>query len=376
MTDYHDRKSFNLHVLRSKIVNWKQGHEDNEHSQRAVDFLIKKLKNSEGVLDSLAKVLLNPYLPSPCITIPPSVDKRIQIVYRKEFPHVVYCRLWRFADLQNYHELIPSSQCRYPFSSGNNRNQKHVCINPYHYDRVPSQVLPSIIEPRINNENTPPTPPLSMCSPDPYSPQFSNHHTLSSWCTINYYEYSSKVGDQFRASSSQIFVDGYTSPYRNFSNRFSLGLLENIKRQKGVEFVRESIGRGIELIEHCNGDVSIRNRSWSCSVFVQSILYNRLIGSNDFTIHHLPRRQSIHSIFNSSLFAQLVSDPLATYESILDLTKLCSIQVSFKYGWGYEYGQREITSTPCWLSILINEPLRLLDARLQQLQPQQATTSS
>jgi hypothetical protein len=48
MNDYHDRKSFNLHVLRSKIVNWKQGHEDNEHSQRAVDFLIKKLKNSDG----------------------------------------------------------------------------------------------------------------------------------------------------------------------------------------------------------------------------------------------------------------------------------------------------------------------------------------
>jgi MAD (mothers against decapentaplegic) family protein 1 len=92
-----------------------------------------------GVLDSLAKVLLNPQSPSPCITIPPSVDKRIQIVYRKEFPHVVYCRLWRFADLQNYHELVPSSQCHYPFSPGNNRNQKFVCINPYHYNRVPSQ---------------------------------------------------------------------------------------------------------------------------------------------------------------------------------------------------------------------------------------------
>jgi hypothetical protein len=48
MNDYHDRKSFNLHVLRSKIVNWKQGHEDNEHSQRAVDFLIKKLKTTDG----------------------------------------------------------------------------------------------------------------------------------------------------------------------------------------------------------------------------------------------------------------------------------------------------------------------------------------
>ncbi|CAF4011162.1 unnamed protein product [Rotaria sordida] len=376
MNDYHDRKSFNLHVLRSKIVNWKQGHEDNEHSQRAVDFLIKKLKNSDGVLDSLAKVLLNPHCSSPCITIPPSVDKRIQIVYRKEFPHVVYCRLWRFADLQNYHELVPSLQCRYPFSPGNNRNQKLVCINPYHYNRVPSQVLPSIIEPRINNENTPPTPPPSSYSPDPYSPQWTNHQVLPPWCTINYYEYSNKVGEQFRASLPQIFVDGYTSPCRNFANRFSLGFLENVKRQKGVEYVRASIGRGIELIEHENGDVSVRNRSWSCSIFIQSILYNRLNGLNDSTVYHLQRRQSIHSIFNLSIFTQLVNNPLATYESILDLTKLCTIQVSFKYGWGYDFGQREITSTPCWLSILINEPLRLIDTRLQQLQPQQATTSS
>jgi hypothetical protein len=101
-----------------------------------------------------------------------------------------------------------------------------------------------------------------------------------------------------------------------------------------------------------------------------------LNGLNDSTVYHLQRRQSIHSIFNSSIFTQLVNDPLGTYESILDLTKLCTIKVSYKYGWGYDFGQREITSTPCWLSILINEPLRLIDARLQQLQPQQATTSS
>ena len=54
-----------------------------------------------------------------------------------------------------------------------------------------------------------------------------------------------KLGEQFRALSSRIFVDGYTSPYRNFTNRFSLGLLENVKRQKNVEYVRASIGRGI-----------------------------------------------------------------------------------------------------------------------------------
>lgn len=76
------------------------------------------------------------------------------------------------------------------------------------------------------------------------SPQWNHQQLLPSWCTINYYEYSQKVGGQFRASSSQIFVDGYTSPYKNFTNRFSLGLLENVKRHTGVESVRASIGRG------------------------------------------------------------------------------------------------------------------------------------
>ena len=130
------------------------------------------------------------------------------------------------------------------------------------------------------------------------------------------------------------------------------------------------------MVEDHFGNVSIRNRSWTCSIFVQSVLYNRLNGLNDSTVYHLQRRQTISSLFHSSLFQRLVEDPSATYESILNLTKLCTIQVSFKYGWGYEYGQREITSTPCWLSIVLSEPLRIIDARLQQLQPEQATTSS
>ncbi len=143
-----------------------------------------------------------------------------------------------------------------------------------------------------------------------------------------------------------------------------------------MESIRAAIGKGIELIEHYNGDISIRNRSSSCSVFVQAILFNRLKNLSDSTVLDLKPRQSIDSIFNSSIFNQLVNDPLATYESILDLTKSCTIQISFICGWGYDFGQREITSTPCWLSILINEPLRLIDIRLQQLKPEQATTSS
>lgn len=94
------------------------------------------------------------------------------------------------------------------------------------------------------------------------SPQWNQQQLFSSWCTINYYEYSNKVGEQFRASSPRIFVDGYTSPFRNFSDRFSLGLLENVKRQKGVEHVRASIGRGMFNIDRNEMNVFL-SRHWT-----------------------------------------------------------------------------------------------------------------
>lgn len=67
-----------------------------------------------------------------------------QVSHRKGLPHVIYCRVWRWPDLQSHHELKPLELCEYPFSS----KQKEVCINPYHYKRVESPVLPPVLVPR------------------------------------------------------------------------------------------------------------------------------------------------------------------------------------------------------------------------------------
>jgi len=56
------------------------------------------------------------------------------VSHRKGLPHVIYCRVWRWPDLQSHHELKPLDCCEYPFSA----KQKEVCINPYHYKRVES----------------------------------------------------------------------------------------------------------------------------------------------------------------------------------------------------------------------------------------------
>jgi len=57
-----------------------------------------------------------------------------KVSHRKGLPHVIYCRVWRWPDLQSHHELKPLDCCEYPFSA----KQKEVCINPYHYKRVES----------------------------------------------------------------------------------------------------------------------------------------------------------------------------------------------------------------------------------------------
>ena len=56
----------------------------------------------------------------------------MEVSHRKGLPHVIYCRVWRWPDLQSHHELRPTPNCAFPFSA------KHplVCINPYHYARV------------------------------------------------------------------------------------------------------------------------------------------------------------------------------------------------------------------------------------------------
>ena len=105
-------------------------------------------KHNKEALILLDKVLANEGKdPSECVTIPRSIDGRLQIAHRKALPHVIYCRVYRWPDLQSHNELKAKTNCRYCFES----NQKEVCINPYHYDRVESaNVLPPVLVPRYS----------------------------------------------------------------------------------------------------------------------------------------------------------------------------------------------------------------------------------
>ncbi|KFQ73641.1 Mothers against decapentaplegic 3, partial [Phaethon lepturus] len=380
-----------------------------------------------------------------------SLDGRLQVSHRKGLPHVIYCRLWRWPDLHSHHELRAMEMCEYAF----NMKKDEVCVNPYHYQRVETPVLPPVLVPRHTEipaefpplddyshsipENTnfpagiepqsnyiPGSPNLS---PNPMSPAhnnlgasldrigtkqpgaltsqcpkpleqlmaqgvtiFQNGCSFSSplvllracdsfcflfcadlqpvtycepafWCSISYYELNQRVGETFHASQPSMTVDGFTDPSN--SERFCLGLLSNVNRNAAVELTRRHIGRGVRLY-YIGGEVFAECLSDS-AIFVQSPNCNQRYGWHPATVCKIPPGCNL-KIFNNQEFAALLAQSVNQgFEAVYQLTRMCTIRMSFVKGWGAEYRRQTVTSTPCWIELHLNGPLQWLDKVLTQM---------
>lgn len=473
-----------------KLLGWKQGDEEEKWAEKAVDALVKKLKKKQGAIEDLERALSCPGQDSKCITIPRSLDGRLQVSHRKGLPHVIYCRVWRWPDLQSHHELKAESCCKYPF----NAKQKDVCINPYHYTRVESPVLPPVLVPRFSDPipggplmpyqqmpepsmphnvsygqsgfnsggpggggapgtSPPPAPQPSSGASGPLSPGMSSggipspgsppgasssaasgapstgmhspfggtgpdtpppayspvgggedrpstsqqqppqpgtsnsammdanamdtscsnniqseavaYEETPFWCSIAYYELNSRVGEVYHAQASTIYVDGFTNPSVHNNNRFCLGQLSNVNRNSTIENTRRHIGKGVQLT-YLNGEVYAHCMSDS-AIFVQSRNCNYHHGFHPTTVCKIPSGCSL-KIFNNQEFASLLSQSVQHgYEAVFELTKMCTIRMSFVKGWGAEYHRQDVTSTPCWIEIHLDGPLQWLDKVLTQM---------
>ncbi|XP_074991955.1 mothers against decapentaplegic homolog 2 isoform X4 [Calonectris borealis] len=373
-----------------------QNGQEEKWCEKAVKSLVKKLKKT-GQLDELEKAITTQNCNTKCVTIPRrwwscvlwkafvrkpedvfstcseiwglstpntidqwdttglysfseqtrSLDGRLQVSHRKGLPHVIYCRLWRWPDLHSHHELKAIENCEYAF----NLKKDEVCVNPYHYQRVETPVLPPVLVPR-HTEILTELPPL-----DDYTHSIPENTNFPAGIEpqSNYIPETPPPG--------YISEDGETSD-QQLNQSMDTGSPAELSPST-LSPVNHSLGRGVRLY-YIGGEVFAECLSDS-AIFVQSPNCNQRYGWHPATVCKIPPGCNL-KIFNNQEFAALLAQSVNQgFEAVYQLTRMCTIRMSFVKGWGAEYRRQTVTSTPCWIELHLNGPLQWLDKVLTQM---------
>ncbi|XP_041430824.1 SMAD family member 2 S homeolog isoform X3 [Xenopus laevis] len=353
-----------------------QNGQEEKWCEKAVKSLVKKLKKT-GQLDELEKAITTQNCNTKCVTIPStcseiwglstpntidqwdttglysfseqtrSLDGRLQVSHRKGLPHVIYSRLWRWPDLHSHHELKAVENCEYAF----NLKKDEVCVNPYHYQRVETPVLPPVLVPR-HTEILTELPPL-----DDYTHSIPENTNFPAGIEpqSNYIPETPPPG--------YISEDGETSD-QQLNQSMDTGSPAELSPST-LSPVNHNLGRGVRLY-YIGGEVFAECLSDS-AIFVQSPNCNQRYGWHPATVCKIPPGCNL-KIFNNQEFAALLAQSVNQgFEAVYQLTRMCTIRMSFVKGWGAEYRRQTVTSTPCWIELHLNGPLQWLDKVLTQM---------
>ncbi|KAM6294324.1 mothers against decapentaplegic homolog 6-like [Aegotheles albertisi] len=266
-------------------------------------------------------------------------------------PQVLLCRLYRWPDLRQPHELKHLCYC----AGGRGGCGDALCCNPHHFSRLAAP-------------ETPP-PPYSKASWGPSWPDEPQHRgtqllefsynggdwrdtSLSRstvkdgyWCKLAYWEHRTRVGRLYAVHEASVNV--FCELPRG--SGFCLGQLPAAHRSRSVRRARGKIGRGL-LLSREPGGVWAYNRS-EHPIFVSSPTLGPP-GARGVTVLKVPPGYSA-KVFDYERAGGGAGGWRLPGEGPCDPH---SVRISFAKGWGPCYSRRFITSCPCWLEVLLSHP--------------------
>ncbi|KAH1014722.1 hypothetical protein HUJ05_012563 [Dendroctonus ponderosae] len=356
-----------------RLLGWKKGSDDDKWCERAVKSLVKKLKKS-GALEELERAISSQNHNTKCVTVPrskPGVDLGNIQQQRKGLPHVIYCKLWRWPELQSQHELRALEHCEYAFSL----KKDDICVNPYHYTRIESPALPVILVPRL------------ACDENSIFP-----HSLEDLST------SVPENTSFPHNTNSLGIMQHSGGYMDSIGICPNGTPTGMESPLSIVPPTETPPPGYMSEDgdpiDPNDNMSLSRLTPSPPVDAQPVMYcepafwcsisyyelntrvgetfhspncNQRYGWHPATVCKIPPGCNL-KIFNNQEFAALLSQSVSQgFEAVFQLTRMCTIRMSFVKGWGAEYRRQTVTSTPCWIELHLNGPLQWLDRVLTQM---------
>ncbi|NXE42891.1 SMAD6 protein, partial [Ptilorrhoa leucosticta] len=326
----------------------------------AAHALFKKLKDEE--LELLVQVVESRGAwESGCVLAPRGDPRGVK---QGLPPQVLLCRLFRWPDLHQSHELKHLCYCA--GGQGACGDLAVLCCNPHHFSRLAVPAEPLGQKQRLEgteheNQGMEPadTPSRrkrlrhgmrgscwgsSLCSPLPDTSLSWSTVKDGCWCKLAYWEYRTRVGRLYAVHEASVNVFCELP----WGSGFCLAQLPAAYRSCAVRRARGKIGRGL-LLSQEPGGVWAYNRS-EHPIFVSSPTLSPPGACGLTVLKVLPG-------YSAKVFDYEWAGGREGWQ--LPGEGPCdphSIRISFAKGWGPCYSRQFITSCPCWLEVLLNQP--------------------